>query len=228
MTPRCWFLAPAVGAMLATFAAAGEWIPLCDGKSLDGWVQRGGAAKYRVEDGAIVGASVPNTGNTFLCSKKSYGDFNLELEFKVHPELNSGVQVRSQYAGPGSALESAGKRIDVPANGGRVFGYQIEIDPSPRAFTGGIYDEGRRGWLKDLKGNDPARQAFKPNDWNALRVECRGPRLRTWLNGVAAADATDAADAKGFIALQVHGVGKRTDPMEVRWRNLRVQELAAP
>ena len=209
-------------------AGADDPVPIFNGESLHGWTARGGAAKFRIEDGCIVGSSVPNTGNTFLCTKKAYADFELTLEFKVHAELNSGVQVRSQYAAPGSVVFSAGKEIGVPAADGRVFGYQVEIDPSPRAFTAGIYDEGRRGWLQDLKNNAPARQAFKANDWNALRIECRGPRLRTWLNGVAAADMTDAADATGFIGLQVHGVGKRTDPLEVRWRKLLLRNLAAP
>src|SRR5262245_33537549 len=73
-----------------------DWKPLLDGQSLKGWTQRGGVAKYRVENGEIIGTSVPNTGNSFLCTDKDYGDFILELEFKVHPKLNSGVQIRSQ------------------------------------------------------------------------------------------------------------------------------------
>jgi hypothetical protein len=209
---------------LMTVDDSGRGKLLFDGKSLDGWTQRGGKAEYRVEDGCIVGKSVPNTPNSFLCTNNEYSDFVLELEFKVHPDLNSGVQVRSQFAPEGQTIESAGKKIKGPA-GGRVFGYQVEIDPKPRAFTGGVYDEGRRGWLQDLKENEAARKAFKPNEWNRLRIECRGPSLRTWVNGVKAADLKDDVDAKGFIALQVHGVGKKTEPLEVRWRNIRLEEL---
>ena len=82
---------------LCPIATAEEsWTPLFDGKSLAGWKQHGGKAKYRVEEEQIVGSSVPNTSNSFLCTEKEYGDFILELEFKVHPQLNSGVQIRSQ------------------------------------------------------------------------------------------------------------------------------------
>src|SRR6184192_3024140 len=93
----------AAAALLAAAAPTGSdekpddgWVNLFNGKDLDGWVQRGGKAKYRAEDGQIVGIAVPNTGNSFLCTKKDYGDFILELEFKVQLGLNSGVQVRSQ------------------------------------------------------------------------------------------------------------------------------------
>jgi hypothetical protein len=198
---------------------------LFDGNSLAGWTQRGGNAKYRVEDGCIVGTSVPNTSNSFLCTDKEYGDFALELEFKVDPELNSGIQVRSHFVADKKTIESAGKKIK-GGPGGRVFGYQVEIDPKPRAFTGGVYDEGRRAWLKDLKDNEPARRAFKPNEWNKLRIECKGPSIRTWVNGVKAAELRDDVDAKGFIGLQVHGVGAKTEPLEVRWRNIRLEDLS--
>jgi len=188
------------------------FVPLFDGKTLDGWEQKGGKAKYTVEDGCIVGTSVPNTSNSFLCTKKHYSDFILELEFKVDPGLNSGVQVRS------NSLKEY--------RNGQVHGYQVEIDPSSRAWTGGIYDEGRRGWLFTLKDNEAARKAFKPNDWNKLRVECRGDRIKTWVNGVPAADLTDSMTRSGFIALQVHGVGSRQDPLSVRWRNIRLKDLS--
>lgn len=204
-------------------AAPVEGAPFFDGKTLDGWVQRGGKAKYHVEDGVIVGTSVPNTPNSFLCTKKEYTDFVLELEFKVDPALNSGVQVRSEFVEEGKTVTSAGKTIK-GGPGGRVFGYQIEIDPSDRAWTAGIYDEGRRAWLKDLKDNEPARKAFKQKEWNALKIECKGDTIKTWLNGVPAAELKDSVTPKGFIALQVHGVGKKEEPLEVRWRNLKLTE----
>lgn len=197
--------------------------PLFDGKSLDGWKQRGGQAKYRVENGEIVGGSVPNTGNSFLCTVRDYGNFVLDLDFKVDPTLNSGVQIRSEEFDEPKQIERGDKTIKIPT--GRVHGYQVEIDPSDRAWTGGIYDEGRRGWLNDLKANEPARKAFKQGEWNHFRVECRGDSIKTWLNGVPAADLKDDLTPRGFIALQVHGVGNRTEPLEVRWRNITIQEL---
>jgi hypothetical protein len=211
--------------LLVAFAQAAsgeEWKELFDGKTLDGWVQRGGQAKYRVEDGVILGQSVPNTANSFLCTEKDYADFILELEFKVDPALNSGVQFRSEYREEAREVEYGGKTIKEPAK--RVFGYQCEIDPSARSYSAGIYDEARRGWLYDLKDNEPARKAFKPNEWNKLRIECLGDSLKTFINDVPAADIKDGLTPKGFIGLQVHGVGAREEPLEVRWRNIRIQE----
>ena len=188
-----------------------NWTPLFDGTTLDGWTQRGGKADYSVEDGVIVGRSVPNTSNSFLCTDRHYGDFILELEFKVHPELNSGIQIRSH------SLADYRK--------GRVHGYQVEIDPSSRAWSTGIYDESRRGWLYSLKDKPAAQAAFKQGDWNHVRIAAIGSSIKTWLNGVPAADLVDTMTQSGFIALQVHGVGDRQDPLDVRWRNIRIQDL---
>jgi hypothetical protein len=207
---------------LADEPSASGWTYLFNGKNLAGWIQRGGKAKFHVEDGQIVGTSAPGV-STFLCTQRDYSDFVLELEFKVHEKLNSGVQIRSQYFHEPKMIELGGKKIKIPA--GRVHGYQVEIDPSARAWTAGIYDEGRRGWLYDLKKNIPARKAFRPNDWNKLRIECKGDSIKTWLNGVPAADLSDSVTPSGFIGLQVHGVGDKTEPMEVRFRNLRLKEL---
>ena len=197
----------------AVDVAQAEWQPLIEGASLDGWVQRGGQAQYRVENNQIVGTSVPNTPNSFLCTEGEFADFVLEYEFKVDPRLNSGVQIRSNSV--------AGYK------NGRVHGYQVEIDPSERSWTAGIYDEGRRGWLADLKDNEPARQAFRQNEWNRVRVEAIGHSIRTFLNGTPAADLTDDLTRSGFIGLQVHGTNE-TEPMEVRWRNLRIKDLGDP
>ncbi len=198
--------------------------PLFDGKTLNGWVQRAGKAKYAVEDGAVVGTTVLGTPNSFLCTDRDYGDFILELEFKVDPEMNSGVQIRSEYTAEEKKLDTTrgGKPVTVPANS--VYGYQVEIDPSKRAWTGGIYDEKRRAWINDLEGKTEARKAFKQNEWNKFRVECRGDSIKTWINGVPAADLKDGMTPKGFIALQVHAT-KKPEPMEVRWRNIKIKEL---
>lgn len=204
------------GVVPATVRA--EWVDLFDGKSLDGWVQRGGEAKYTVENGSIVGTTVPKTPNSFLCTEKNYADFILELEFKVHPQLNSGVQIRSHQFAEGDQQPVDGKTI--PA--GRVYGYQVEIDPSDRAYSAGIYDEGRRGWLDDHVDNDAARFAFRQGEWNHLRIEAIGDRIKTFINGVAAADLTDDMTAEGFIGLQVHGVGDREEAMQVSWRKIRI------
>jgi hypothetical protein len=214
-----------LGASLASgFAADTEdWVSLYNGQDLDGWVQHGGKAKYRAEGDAIVGTTVPKTGNSFLCTTRVFTNFILELEFKVDPSLNSGVQIRSEVFDKPTTAEIGGKKFSFPAD--RVHGYQVEIDPSKRAWTGGLYDEGRRAWLNDLKTNAPASAAFRQNEWNKFRIECRGDAIKTWINGVPAADLKDSVTPVGLIALQVHGVGNREDSLEVRWRNIRIREL---
>lgn len=186
-------------------------VQLFDGKTLDGWTSRGGQAVFTVEDGAIVGETRPNTPNTFLCTNAEYSDFKLSFEFLVDPKLNSGVQFRSH--------------VRTEKGGERVYGYQAEIDPSARAFTAGLYEEAGRGWLQDLKDNPAGQAAFKQNEWNSMVIECRGSSIRTWLNGVAVTDFVDTESASGFIGLQVHGVGTNAEPMQVRWRNIKLLPL---
>lgn len=191
--------------------------PLFNGESFEGWTQRGGKAEYSIEDGVIVGTSVPSTPNSFLCTEKEYGDFILDLEYKVDPLLNSGIQIRSLV------YPEDHKRAGV------VHGYQVEIDPSDRAWSAGIYDESRRGWLYNLEDNPAAQAAFKQNEWNHYRIACIGNSIRTWINGVPAANLLDDMTAKGFIALQVHGVGgdKNKVGKQIQWRNIRIRELDA-
>lgn len=212
-------------ASAAVHAQSDEWVTLFNGKDLEGWEQHSGAAKYRVEDGAIVGKTVLDTGNSFLCTKKKYGDFVLELDFKVDPSMNSGVQFRSAFYDKETTVKINGKDKNFPAD--RVHGYQYEIDPSGRAYTAGVYDEARRGWLFDLKDKPEARKAFKQGEWNKARIECKGDSIKTFINDVPAADFTDGLTKEGIIALQVHGIGKKADHAgkEIRWRNIRIKEL---
>lgn len=186
-----------------------KWETLFNGKDLNGWKVLNGKAEYTIKDGAIVGHSMLKTPNTFLCTKKMYGDFILEMEFKVDEGLNSGVQFRSN-----SFKEY---------NNGRVHGYQYEIDPSPRAWSGGIYDEGRRGWIYPVERNPNARTAFKAGEWNKLRIEAIGTSLRTWLNAIPVSDVVDNLTATGFIALQVHQIAKPEQVGKtVQWKNIRI------
>lgn len=216
------------------FAGAGQaeqgFKPLFDGKTLNGWVQRGGEAKYTVTDGIIVGTSVPDTPNSFLCTDRDYADFVLELEFKVDPILNSGVQIRSQVFEEETTInvkrpDGSVRERTVPP--GRVHGYQVEIDPSDRAWTGGIYDEARRGWLFDLKERPEAQKAFRQGEWNHFKIEAIGPSIKTWLNGVPAASLEDDMTLSGFIALQVHGIGNNPERIgkTVSWRNVKIKEI---
>ncbi len=195
----------------SAFSQTGQWTSLFDGKTLKGWTQKGGKADYKVENGVIVGTSVADTPNSFLCTEKLYDDFILELELAVDDGLNSGIQIRSQ------SKESFEK--------GRVHGWQIEIDPSARAWSGGIYDEARRGWLYIPAMNPKAKTAFKNKEqWNKYRIEAIGTTCRTFINGVPIAYLVDTLAESGFIALQVHSIGKPEDVgRKVRWRNIRIQ-----
>jgi hypothetical protein len=202
-----------------------QTIELFNGKDFSGWTKRGGEATYSIEEGAIVGRSKPNTSNTFLATDKEYGDFELNLEFKIDdPTFNSGVQIRSHARTQGS--------------NDRVYGYQVEIDPrTDRSWSGGLYFEAGSeardaGWLNDLANNQAARDAFKLGEWNHLRIVARGRHIQTWINGVPAADFTDDDEAafvpSGFIALQVHSVSDAKEPKEVRWRNIMLTNFGDP
>lgn len=189
-----------------------QWENLITGKNLEGWEQKGGKAAYRQEGDMIIGTTVSNTPNSFLCTKNTYGDFMLEYEvrFKNLDNLfNSGVQIRSNSF--------------TDYQDGRVHGYQVEIDPSERAWSGGIYDEGRRGWLNNLVHDENARKAIKLDDWNHFRVEAIGNSIRTWVNGIPCANLLDDRTSEGFIGLQVHSVYTPEDVgSEIMWRNIRI------
>ena len=196
--------------VLVTSCSQGaEWKELFNGKDLQGWEKLNGTAEYRVEDNMIIGITRMNTPNTFLATTETYDDFILEFDFKVDDGLNSGVQFRSN---------------SLPAyNEGRVHGYQFEIDPAERAWTGGIYDEARRGWLYPLNYNPAAQKAFKNEEWNSARIEAIGNSIRTWVNGVPCADLLDNTTSSGFIALQVHSIGNADqEGKTVAWRNIRI------
>ncbi len=164
-----------------------------------------GKAKFELSDGILLGSARDMSRNSFLASRQQYADFELEVELMINEGSNSGIQIRSH--------------IDEPGN--RVFGYQIEVDPSKRAWSGGLYDEGRRGWLNSLEGKEEARAAFKNGEWNHYRILCQGDHIQTWVNGIACADFHDDVDASGHLAFQVHS-GKQAD---VKWRKARIREL---
>lgn len=209
-----------------------------NGRDFDDWTQRGGSADFAWGEGVvIVGTSKADTPNSFLCTARDYGDFVLEFEFKVDERLNSGVQIRSECHDAELNVEVNGAPKVIPA--GRVHGYQVEIDPDVkrgRLWSAGIFDEARRGWLVPAVGDKAAetafseqgREAFRPNEWNKVRVEARGDRIQTWLNGFPRADLRDGLTPRGFIALQVHSISNASlAGTQVRWRNLRIAEIQA-
>jgi len=193
----------------AAALADDDFVSLFDGKSLDGWTQRNGTATYRVEDGAIVGRTAKNSPNSFLCTDKAYCDFELLFDVMVDKGLNSGCQIRS--------------RSSKDYNNERVHGPQVEIETAP-GESAYIYGEATgRGWLSP---NQNIKDAYKNDQWNTFRVVAVGPRIQTFINDVPVEDLTDEKSSQcGFIGLQVHGVGDR-GPFEVRWRNIKIKDLA--
>ena len=198
-------------------ASAEGWVKLFDGETLNGWVQKNGTATYRVEDGAIVGTTTPGSANSFLCTTKEYGDFELRFEVKLlNNELNSGVQIRSKTK-PAKGKETVG----------RVNGPQVEIEASGEsgAESGYIYGEACGGWMTP-EDELTRHKAFRDDAWNDYRIVAQGARLQTWINGQAIEDLTDEekfkTHPKGFIGLQVHGVGDR-GPYGVAWRDIRIK-----
>jgi len=186
------------------------WTNLIKNNSLEGWNIKGGEAKYIVEDGVIIGTTAANTPNTFLTTNEMYSDFIFEIDFKVDSTMNSGIQIRSN---------------SLPYyRDGMVHGYQVEIDPSKRAWSGGLYDEKRRKWLHTLENNPEAQKAFKQNEWNHYRVEAIGDTIKTWINDVPASYLIDDKTASGFFGLQVHSIGKNKDKLgkQVMWKNAKI------
>jgi hypothetical protein len=189
-------------------------VNLFNGKNLEGWTQRNGTATYRVDGDSIVGTTSEGSPNSFLCTDKLYGDFELKFDVKVDAKLNSGVQIRSQSKG------------DKPE--GRVNGPQVEISVND-GMAGYVYGEAAGGWMTPDDVRKPHKY-FKDGEWNSYHVVAFGNRIETWINGQQISDLTHderyKSHPKGFIGLQVHGIGGGQGPYEVRWRNLQLRDLS--
>jgi hypothetical protein len=223
-TPLVVLIAVCTLSTASLAAGVSGWVNLFDGKSLNGWTQKNGTATYRAEDGMIIGKTTEGSPNSFLCTDTSYADFELEFDVKVDPGLNSGVQIRSKTK---ERAERKGKSNEA----GRVCGPQVEIESSGTkgAEAGYVYGEATGlGWLTPPDKLKP-HKIFKDGEWNHYRVVAKGPRIQTWINGQPIEDIAHEGIYKdfpsGFIGLQVHGIKKGTGPFEVRWRNIRIEEL---
>jgi hypothetical protein len=198
-------------ALLAALQDDG-WTALFDGKTLDGWEQKNGTATYAAEDGCIVGRTTEGSPNSFLATRKSYGDFELKFEVQVDDALNSGVQIRSASKPDykNGVVHGPQVEISVDGNAGFIFGESLSF-----------------GWLSETRTDEKARAAFKKGEWNRYRVLAQGKSIKTWVNDVAVADLVDEKTGmmSGFIGLQVHGIKKGTGPFQVRWKNLSIREL---
>ncbi len=178
-------------------------VPLLPERGLSGWNIVSGDATIEYENGELRGYDAGDR-NAFLMSDRTWGDFILEGDVLIEPGGNSGWQIRSGIDDP-----------DDP--GSRLRGYQVEVETTDRRWSGGIYEEGRRGWLDPLIDDEEARSAFRVGEWNHYRIEADGIHLRTWVNGVPCGDLLDLAKLEGHLAFQVH-----TGTCDVRWRRLRI------
>jgi len=185
--------------------------PLFDGKTLEGWKNLYQHGEAKVVDGEI---HLIANQKFFLVTEKKYANFIFEGEVLLpEGQANSGFMFRA-HAEPGN-----------------VHGYQSEVDGDPkRAWSGGLYDEGRRQWfISPIKGNKESEQAFrkragdtfKRNGWNTYRITCKGNKITIAVNGVVTTDIEDDADASGVIGIQHHGEKGQT----YKFRNLRIKEL---
>ncbi len=203
---------------IASASSAAELVSLFDGKSLKGWTQRNGTATYRIEGNTIVGTTTEGSPNSFLCTDKVYDNFELHFEVKVDDKLNSGVQIRS--------TTKDGRPT------GRVNGPQVEIEASGAngAEAGYVYGEAAGGWMTPQEKLKPHKH-FKDGEWNKYRVLADGANIKVWINDQLISDLTDEAKLKshpkGFIGLQVHGIGAGQGPFQVAWRNLKIREIAS-
>ena len=179
--------------------------PLFPNDSLDGWHVVGPNVSFSIENGVLTGEGTKRR-NAFLTSDKTYSDFILTVDVKV-VRGNSGIQVRSS------------EHIFDAEKGNRLFGYQIEIDPSERAWSGGLYDEGRRAWLQPP--TEDVRDAFKLGAWNTYVITCIGPRIKATVNGKTTTNFMDFMDLDGHIGFQVH-----SGDCKVMWRDATIQDLS--
>jgi len=210
------FLSLLTAALIMPLHAEDGWVDLFNGKDLTGWTQRNGTATYEAKDGTLVGTTAEGSPNSFLCTDKEYGDFELTFEVKVDDRLNSGCQIRSKTFGKPT---------------GRVNGPQVEIEASGAngAEAGYIYGEAlSTGWLTPKEALKPHKH-FKDGEWNTYRIVAKGPRIQVWINGEQVSDLTDEkrfeSHPKGFIGLQVHSIGKGQGPWSVAWKNIKIKEL---
>ena len=208
-----------------------EWQDLFDGKTMNGWKILGGKADFYVEDGMIVCNTKMDIDGGYLVTEKPYDDFILELDVKIDTSLNSGVQCRSQIWEKDTittylAGDSKGTIHQSTWKAGYVWGYQIEVDPSGRAWSGGLYEPGNRGWVVTLADNEAARRSFKPMDWNHFKIIMDGNKIQTWVNGVLAVDTIDDMSVSGFLGFQFHKAYREWQvDKKVLWKNIKIKEL---
>jgi hypothetical protein len=214
------------------------WQNLFDGKTLNGWkvlnqdwTNPDSKPDFYVENNMIVCNTVMGNEGGYLITEKKYDNFILEFDVKIDTSLNSGLQCRSRMWEKDTttvyvAGDVNGTKHITKWQPGYVWGYQIEVDPSSRAWSGGLYEPGNRGWIVTLAGNETARKAFKPAEWNHFKILMNGSKIQTWVNEIPIVDTTDDMSSSGFIGLQFHGAyyDYQKDKKSM-WKNIRIKEI---
>ena len=205
MLPKLSLLVISLSACVSPPQEQTNFVAQLTANSVEDWVHVGGKATYTVTDGTVHGVGASG-GNAFLHSPRAYADFELTCQVKMAAGGNSGIQIRSAM------------------DGNRLRGYQIEIDGKPRAYTGGLYDEGGRGWLQPLEGDGyaAARAAMTLGEWTDFRILAVGGHIQSWINSVPVCDVYDDTLSSGIIAFQVHNGGVT----DVKWRDIKIREIA--
>ena len=210
-------------------------LKIFNGSNLNGWLNYGGG-KFYVENNCIVAEAITGLPNTFLHTKKKYQNFELQFDVKLDTVLNSGVQIRSNIYQNDTETVRWGGRFDqegqkdlknIIRKAGTFWGYQIEIDPTSRAWSGAIYEEAGRGFLHTPGINQKVKSAFKPLEWNHYKIRVKDNHIQSWVNGVIIGDVYDDLTDDGYIALQLHSIGKNKirANKKIRWKNLSLKEL---
>jgi hypothetical protein len=188
-----------------SLGAEEKWTPLFDGKSTKGWEPRAKVDSFKAVDGEL---HLFSKVNVWVVSDLQMSDFVVETQVKIpldYKGFNSGLGFR------------------LIGDKGKPKGYQCEID---RGKPAGVYGIGMGGWLFPKGAEQTAayqkavKGLFKPEAWNHFRVEAKGPRIRTYLNGKLIAEVEHRQSLKGKFGIQHHGKGGT-----VKFRNLRVREL---
>ena len=210
-------------------------LKIFNGSNLNGWLNYGGG-KFYVENNCIVAETITGLPNTFLHTEKKYQNFELQFDVKLDTVLNSGVQIRSNIYQNDTETVRWGGRFDqegqkdlknIIRKAGTFWGYQIEIDPTSRAWSGAIYEEAGRGFLHTPGINQKVKSAFKPLEWNHYKIRVKDNHIQSWVNGVIIGDVYDDLTDDGYIALQLHSIGKNKirANKKIRWKNLSIKEL---
>jgi pimeloyl-ACP methyl ester carboxylesterase len=230
-TLAAWFWCLTVAG--TTLAQVPEgFIQLFNGKDFSGW--EGNLEFFRIEDGAVVAGRLDERipRNEFLCTTKTYGDFELRLEVKASQvDVNGGIQIRSKRIP--NHHEVSGYQVDTGTIASQALRRMVPEGAADEANVGTdgtsimwglLYDESRRNRFLAIANQSELKKVMKPKDWNQFVVRCKGDRIQIWVNGFQTVDYSEPNPkiaTSGIIGLQIHS----GPPVEIAYRNIFIREL---